>query len=119
MSPCIIDWKDGALSVLGSGGSNRIRSAILQTILNLVNFGFRPEIAVDLPRLHFENNELSIEGGYEKTRLEEILKDYENRNIWQDKNMFFGGVNLVGFNKSNFYAKADTRREGFDMIVSN
>ena len=47
---------DGAPElVLGSAGSNRIRSAILQVIVNAIDHGMDAQAAVDAPRLHFED----------------------------------------------------------------
>ena len=53
--------------VLGSAGSNRIRSAILQVIVNAIDRGMDAQAAVDAPRLHFEDGlvyaEPGIDGG--------------------------------------------------------
>src|SRR5919204_355474 len=54
MSPTVV-LRDGQLEAgLGSGGSNRIRSAVLQTILRLVVDGLDVQEAVEAPRVHFE-----------------------------------------------------------------
>ena len=61
MCPTIVHTGDGSLIALGSGGSNRIRSALLQVILNLVDRGMSVVQAVTRPRLHYEDRLLSIE----------------------------------------------------------
>jgi len=43
MAPTLIQW-GGRRAVLGSGGSNRIRSAILQVATNLVDLGIGPRV---------------------------------------------------------------------------
>ena len=55
---------DGAITALGTGGSNRIRSAILQVASNLLDRGMGLEEAVEAPRLHVERDgTLSFEPG--------------------------------------------------------
>ena len=54
MSPTVA-LRDGRLVLgLGSGGSNRIRSAVTQTILRYLGDGLELTAAVEAPRLHFE-----------------------------------------------------------------
>ncbi len=61
MSPTLVFVDDGSVIVTGSGGSNRIRSAILQLVSNLVDFAMPLEEAIDHPRIHYEGNLLSLE----------------------------------------------------------
>jgi len=56
--------------VLGSAGSNRIRSALLQTIVGVVDHGLGARAAVDAPRVHIEDGTLYTEPGID---LEELL----------------------------------------------
>jgi len=54
MAPTIV-LKDGAVEmVLGCPGGPRIITAIVQTILNLVDYGMDAQEAVDAPRLHLQ-----------------------------------------------------------------
>ena len=70
MSPTVI-LRDGELEAgLGSGGSNRIRSAILQTIVRLVADGCELEAAVNAPRVHFESGEVQAEPGIDEAALD-------------------------------------------------
>ena len=50
MCPSVATLPDGGRVALGSGGSNRIRSAILQVLVNLFEFGMPLEQAVIAPR---------------------------------------------------------------------
>ena len=54
MSPSLVLQPKGRSIALGSGGSNRIRSAILQVLVNLIDFVMSPDDAVNQPRVHFE-----------------------------------------------------------------
>jgi gamma-glutamyltranspeptidase/glutathione hydrolase len=95
MSPTVV-LRDGELEAgLGSGGSNRIRSAILQTILRLVCDGRSVTDAVNAPRVHFESGSVQAEPGID----EGALRRLEDRGYevvrWSDRNVFFGGVHAV------------------------
>lgn len=53
MSPTIVAGKDGKpLLVLGTPGGSRIITAVLLTILNVVDYGMNIQEAVDAPRFH-------------------------------------------------------------------
>ncbi|MDK9696727.1 MAG: gamma-glutamyltransferase [Siculibacillus sp.] len=54
MSPTIVT-KDGRLFlVLGSPGGSRIISTVAETIVDIVDFGMRPQEAADAPRIHHQ-----------------------------------------------------------------
>ena len=56
--------------VLGSAGSNRIRSALLQTIVGVVDHGLRRAARrCDAPRVHFEDGDLYAEPGIDLGEL--------------------------------------------------
>jgi gamma-glutamyltranspeptidase/glutathione hydrolase len=95
MSPTVV-LRDGELEAgLGSGGSNRIRAAILQTIMRLVCDGLGAAEAVNAPRVHFEHGAIQAEPGID----EEALRRLEQRGYevvrWAERNVFFGGVHAV------------------------
>jgi gamma-glutamyltranspeptidase/glutathione hydrolase len=47
--------------VLGSAGSNRIRSALLQVIVNAIDHGMDAAAAVEAPRMHWEDGIVYVE----------------------------------------------------------
>jgi hypothetical protein len=61
MSPTVVLAGDRACFALGSGGSNRIRSAILQALLNLLAYRRPLDEAVNAARLHVEGRKLWFE----------------------------------------------------------
>ena len=68
MSPTAV-LRDGAPElVLGSAGSNRIRSAILQTIIRVIDDGLEAGEAVRAPRVHFEDGVVYAEPGIDTRR---------------------------------------------------
>ena len=55
MSPTLVE-KDGRIFlVLGSPGGSRIITAVLETIINIVDYGMTAQEAVDAPRLHHQS----------------------------------------------------------------
>lgn len=95
MSPTVV-LRDGELeAALGSGGSNRIRSAILQTIVRLLADGLEVESAVIAPRVHYETDAIQAEPGVDEAALERLeARGYEVVR-WHQRNVFFGGVHAV------------------------
>lgn len=78
--------------VLGSAGSNRIRSAILQTIVATVDHGMRAGEAVRAPRIHYEEGVVYAEPGVDVDALE---ADGHGVARFRSLNLFFGGVQAV------------------------
>lgn len=111
MAPTIITKNNKLEAVLGSGGSNRIRSAIFQTISNLLDFNMLPEKATNASRFHYENDLLQIEYGVKKQVAKQLSKKYKT-NIWTVKNLFFGGVHIATPNA----AAGDKRRAGTTIV---
>ena len=63
MAPTVVLGEHGLELGLGSGGSNRIRSAITQTIVRLLAEGVDVAAAVEAPRLHYEDGIVHAEPG--------------------------------------------------------
>jgi len=78
--------------VLGSAGSNRIRSAILQTIVAAIDHGMRAGDAVRAPRIHFEDGVVYAEPGVDVPGLEAAGHAVAP---FRALNLFFGGVQAV------------------------
>lgn len=118
MSPSLLQLDNGTSVALGSGGSNRIRTAILQVVSNLVDFAMSPEQAVSAPRIHYENELLNIEPGFEDAALNMLKDDYPNQKRWEQLNLFFGGVHTVEFDGHHFHCVGDSRRGGVGVVVN-
>jgi len=95
MSPTVV-LLDGQLEVgLGSGGSNRIRSAVLQTIIRVIADAMDAEEAVSAPRVHFESGAVQTEPGVDEQGLDTLAARGFQLVHWQERNLFFGGVHAV------------------------
>jgi len=91
MAPTVVMREGSPELVLGSAGSNRIRSAIVQVISAVVDRGLAAGPAVEAPRLHFEDGVVYAEPGADLAGLE------PGRAIarFRSRNLFFGGAQAV------------------------
>jgi gamma-glutamyltranspeptidase/glutathione hydrolase len=118
MSPTILFQPDGNRVAMGSGGSNRIRTAIVQVLKNLMDYGMEVPDAVEAPRIHFERELLSIEPGFAPEVIALLEKIFPEIHLWEEKNLFFGGVHTVSSHpKMGFSGCGDPRRFGVTRKV--
>jgi len=100
------------LIAIGSGGSNRLRTAILQTLSNMIDFDMSVETAVAAPRIHYERDRISIEPGFPAESVDALIAAFPEHHLWNEKNLFFGGAHTVLFNGTGFEGAGDPRRGG-------
>lgn len=112
MSPGVIVSPKGDVTGFGSGGSNRIRSAITQFIANLSIFEMDLMAAVKSPRLHLEGEKLDVEPGFGDDAMHALADEYVNLNVWPSPNMFFGGVHAIQRRSDGSVAGAADHRRG-------
>ncbi len=115
MAPTVV-LRDGVPElVLGSAGSNRIRSAILQAILRGIDDEMRATEAVQAPRLHVEDGIVYAEPGIDVAELEAGGHTVAR---FRAPNLFFGGVQLAGRTaEGEFHGAGDPRRGGDALVV--
>jgi gamma-glutamyltranspeptidase/glutathione hydrolase len=99
--------------VLGSAGSNRIRSALLQTIVGVVDHGLDARRAVEAPRVHFEDGVLFAEPGIELGGLHGDLRIVRFTAL----NLFFGGVQAALRRGDGLSGAGDPRRGGVAVLA--
>jgi gamma-glutamyltranspeptidase/glutathione hydrolase len=118
MAPSIALRRGRPRLVVGSAGSVRLRGAILQSIVNVLDHGLGVEEAITAPRVHLEEPHLHCEGGAdpaELDRLEELGYDLVR---WRRRNLYFGGVSAVEVGSDGSLAAAgDPRRGGHGIVV--
>lgn len=112
MSPALVLRQQQPVLAVGSGGSNRLRSAILQVVSNVVDFNLPLNQAVDAPRVHFEAGQLQLEGGIAPTVADRLEEAGYHLNRWPERNMFFGGAHAVARLGAGWEAAGDARRGG-------
>jgi gamma-glutamyltranspeptidase/glutathione hydrolase len=102
--------------VLGSAGSNRIRSAILQTILRVLDQGMRAGDAVRAPRVHFEDGIVYTEPGIDPAGID---RGRYGHAAFRALNLFFGGVQAVQRDADGrMWGGGDPRRGGAAVVVT-
>lgn len=114
MSPMIIASEDDFI-VMGAAGSTRIPSALVQTLLPLLE-GKNCTKAVETPRMHYEG-ELNFEDFFGDKVKEELLKSYPEAKAWEERAMFFGGVNIVRLHQGRLDGAGDPRRNSTALIA--
>jgi gamma-glutamyltranspeptidase/glutathione hydrolase len=119
MSPTVV-LRDGEVALgLGSAGSNRIRSAVLQTILRALEEGMEAGEAVRAGRLHFEAGTVQAEPGVDAEGLDRL----ERRGVpvvrWKRQNLYFGGAQAVARDRATgaFSGGGDPRRGGAAVLA--
>ena len=125
MTPMAVDWPDGRFAMLGSGGSNRIRSALAQVLVGLLDHDRHLADAIGAPRLHLEPDTdpegqpvliVDAETPTSHEEREAILIAYPTARIWDEPSMFFGGVHAVqGTGSGARDAAGDPRRSGVSV----
>ena len=112
MAPTIALLPDNTWVATGSGGSNRLRTAILQVLINLVDFGMSLQDAVNSPRIHCERGTLNLEAGFNVSDVKQVIQHYSNYKLWEAKNLFFGGTHSVAVINKSVEGAGDPRRGG-------
>lgn len=113
VAPTIIFKGQKPWLTIGSPGSERIVSAILQVLLRLEH-GATPLEAVEAPRLH-----CSIEGkvSLEATRMRDDIPSFLQRHgfkidVRDPYSFYLGCIQLILHEKDSFVGVADPRRDG-------
>ena len=127
MAPSLMLFDDGRHVMTGSGGSNRIRTALMQVMINLVDYGMPIDQAVAAPRLHYENGVLNMETANDAVPknaapknaeiIERLRSGFPDCQVWSDRNLFFGGAHSVMQQGRDFYGAGDERRGGVCRLV--
>lgn len=109
MSPTVVVGPDGRTEVVvGSGGSKRIRSTVVQVLANVLVHDRAPAAAVTAPRAHWDGDHTEVEPGHPDEVLA-ALADRGPVNVWPGPSVYFGGAHLV---VPGVGAAGDPRRDG-------
>lgn len=118
MCPTVVEFPDGSVVALGSGGSSRIRSAIAQVVVGLCLGGMDLDRAVMAPRMHVEREHLDFEDLFTESARDELVSLLAGHRAWPERNLFYGGVHSVGVDGTgNFSGCGDTRRDGTAIVI--
>jgi gamma-glutamyltranspeptidase / glutathione hydrolase len=94
MAPSVL-VRPGAPDVaLGSGGSERIRSALTQVLAHLLDDGVSLADAVLAPRIHWDGTTVQVEPGVDPVAVAQLAAT-RPVNVWERTDLYFGGVHAV------------------------
>ncbi len=114
MSPALLLEGDQVVAALGTGGSNRIPSAVFQVVSSLLDCGLSPDEASNFPRMHFDGELLQVEPGFPEEALTALRSEWDV-SVWKEQNLYFGGVHVVAPRAGR--VGGDRRREGHGIVV--
>lgn len=122
--PTLLEHK-GGLHIMGSGGSSRIRSALLHGIVYTVDHGWPEERVAAGPRCHYEAGILRVEATQRPQGFLEPLQGHFDRVIvFDEPGLFFGGLHMAGWappeeggGSPRLSGAGDARRSGAAGIV--
>jgi gamma-glutamyltranspeptidase / glutathione hydrolase len=118
MAPSIVLRRGRPRLVVGSAGSARLRGAIMQVIVNVVEHSLGVEEAINAPRVHLDEDHLHCEGGTDPAALDELESRGYDLVRWRRRNLYFGGVSAVEVDADGSLAAAgDPRRGGHGFVV--
>ncbi|MEY2460423.1 MAG: gamma-glutamyltranspeptidase / glutathione hydrolase [Acidimicrobiaceae bacterium] len=114
MAPTLVLGHDGEVVLaLGSGGSKRIRTAIVQVVAAIVGHGRELAEAVEAPRIHWDGDTVQVEPGLPPDTVSALRRRW-TINEWPTRNLYFGGVHTVEPGKTGV---GDPRRGGTARFV--
>ncbi len=118
MTPTIVLKNGKTRLVVGSGGSERIRSAILQVLSNLIDFQLSLDDTVNTARVHLENGVLQCEHGYDPEAIAQLTAWGYPVNCWPGRSIYFGGAHSVSRTEDGrLVAAGDNRRGGATAVA--
>jgi gamma-glutamyltranspeptidase / glutathione hydrolase len=115
MAPTVVLSGGEPELVLGSAGSNRIRSALLQVIVNVLDGGMDAQAAVDAPRMHWEDGGVYAEPGIDLAALEAAGYTVAT---FRERNLFFGGCQAVERDADGVLSGGGDPRRGGAVVVT-
>jgi gamma-glutamyltranspeptidase / glutathione hydrolase len=121
IAPTIAVHPDGRVLALGSGGANRIRSAVSQVLHAMLRCGLAPAQAVAAPRVHGEEQGVWVElgGRGEPAAIRERLAaEFPAVHAFEGCDFFFGGVHVAARSGAGALSGVgDARRAGAVAIT--
>jgi gamma-glutamyltranspeptidase/glutathione hydrolase len=118
MAPSIVLEEGRPRLVVGSAGSIRLRAAILQFVVNVLDHGLTVREAIEAPRVHLEGEALQVEGGIGPDTAAQLESAGYEVVRWSGLNLYFGGASAVGLGADGeLEAAGDPRRGGAGAVV--
>ncbi len=119
MSPSLLVSDSGGIIALGTGGANRIRTAMLQVLAHLLVGELSLEESVMYPRLHIEAGAVAIEDvGQGDAVMAAAGGPGTTLSPFPGRHLYFGGVHCAARTADGlFEAVGDPRRSGCGEVA--
>ncbi len=119
MSPSLLVGDDGSVIALGTGGANRIRTAMLQVLAHLLVGRLGLEESVLYPRVHLEAGRAAVEDiGQGRAVLAAAAGPSNSLAPFVGRHLYFGGVHCAARHADGrFEAVGDPRRSGCGQVA--
>jgi gamma-glutamyltranspeptidase/glutathione hydrolase len=118
MAPTLALGPAGPRLVAGSAGSVRLRGAIMQIVINVLDRGLDVREAIDRPRVHLDEPHVHLEGGFDPQEASALEARGDDVVRWRRRNLYFGGAAAVELLADGTLAAAgDARRGGAGIVV--
>jgi gamma-glutamyltranspeptidase / glutathione hydrolase len=117
MAPMVVTTEDGTTIGLGSGGSERIRSALTCVITGLFDRKLPLAVGLGAPRMHWDREILQVEPGLPDAAVE-ALRSRLPVHVWSRRDLYFGGAHaVIRTSDGRVSAAGDDRRGGVGVVV--
>jgi gamma-glutamyltranspeptidase/glutathione hydrolase len=118
MAPTMVVDSGDTRLVVGSGGASRLRSAMLQVLSNVLDWHMPLPDAVRAARVHFEDNRLDLEAGFDPVAADILEARGYRVTRWHEQSLYFGGTHVVGrAPDGSLIGAGDARRGGAVAVV--
>ncbi len=118
MAPSLVLDGAGPRLVVGSAGSVRLRGAIMQIVVNVLEHGLGVAEAIERPRVHLDEPHVHCEGGADPAELDRLEALGYDVVRWRRRNLFFGGAaGVERLADGSLAAAGDPRRGGHGVVV--
>jgi len=109
MAPTLVEKDGRVVFVLGSPGGSRIITAVLETIINIVDYRMGPQEAVDAPRLHYQGQPDQVY--FEPPGLSpDTVKELGEQGYRLIEQRPWGAVELIAIARHRLSGVSDNRR---------
>ena len=119
MTPTLLVGEGGGVVAMGTGGSTRIRTAMLQVVSHLIDEGLSLADAIMRPRIHVEGQTVQVEDvGQGEDYMRTVCASGRQLARFSGRHLYFGGVHTVGCKADGtIEAVGDPRRVGVGRIA--
>ncbi len=114
IAPTIVSKDGKPFLTVGTPGATRIISALVQIIVNIVDFNMEIDDAIEAPRIHAIGDELYLENRFLEASMDSLRAWGHSLTIKAPYDLYFGGAQgiLIDPNDSLIKGGADSRRDG-------